>query len=233
MDWADSTMKTSMRDGQEMLKAIPLAFFLCAVAGSIDALGYLLFGGVFVGNMTGNTVLFAVSILRGDHAQIALRGGVVAAFFAGILLVRILLRPPARSLLVRLRFCVLGAEFAVLLLLSLLPAGRGDGRYLLLVLAGILGAQNGAFQQIGRIRLNTAFITGDLEKLGESMTERRHSWLRASVFFATWVAYAFGALAGAIGAQEWRMRGFWIAAVLVVAAAISIRFAPPPVGSVD
>jgi uncharacterized membrane protein YoaK (UPF0700 family) len=182
-----------------MLKAIPLAFFLCAVAGSIDALGYLLFGGVFVGNMTGNTVLFADSILRGDHAQIALRGGVVAAFFAGILLVRILLRPPAQPLLVRLRLCVLGAEFAVLLLLSLLPAGHGDGRYLLLVLAGILGAQNGAFQQIGQLRLNTAF----------------------------------GALAGAIGAQEWRMRGFSIAAVMVVAAAISIRFAPPPAGSVD
>ena len=52
-------------------------FLLCAVAGSVDAVAYLLCGQVFVANMTGRTVLLAISLLQGQYGGSGLRGGPV------------------------------------------------------------------------------------------------------------------------------------------------------------
>ena len=42
---------------------------------------------------------------------------------------------------------------------------------LLLVLAAALGMQNNAFHQIGPVKLSTAFISGNLENVGEAIAE--------------------------------------------------------------
>ena len=77
---------------RQIQAAIPLVATLCMVAGSIDVIAYILFGKIFIANMTGNTVLFAASVVVRDWSQAALRIGVVITFVAGIIIAETVLR---------------------------------------------------------------------------------------------------------------------------------------------
>src|SRR6185437_16487706 len=167
------------------MHAIPLICLLCAIAGSVDAAAYLLCGQVFVANMTGNTVLFAISLLQEELRVAALRGGLVVAFLAGVVVARLLARTAGQRVTRRQRIFVLGIQALLLLLLAWRSAATHT-HLLLLLLACMLGTQNGAFQYIGGIHLNTTFVTGDLEKLGEAVTETQNTLTRASAFLLSW-----------------------------------------------
>ena len=163
------TQAMSMQDARKPpILTIPLIFLLCAVAGSVDAIAYLLCGQIFVANMTGNTVLLGISLLQRNPKEAALRAGMVAAFLAGVIVARLLAGTADKRLTKTQRVFILCIESLLLLLLTSKNAGAHTD-LLLLLLACMLGIQNAAFQYIGGFHLNTTFITGDLEKLGELM----------------------------------------------------------------
>ena len=221
----NGTMYKKVGHSQSITRAIPLICLLCGVAGSVDATAYLLCGQVFVANMTGGTVLLAISLLQRKMSEAALRGGLVAAFLAGVMVAHLLARIDREPLTKRARIFVLGIESIVLLMLAWKSAGA-DAHLLLVLLAFVLGAQNSAFQSIGGLHLNTTFITGDLEKFGEAITESRDSLPRASAFLFSWVGYAGGALLGALGARELPGHGFLLPAILCVASLIVVALMP-------
>ncbi len=205
------------------VRAIPLIVLLCAMAGSIDAVAYLLCGRIFVANMTGGTVLLAISLLQRNLSDAAMRGGLVAAFLAGVVAARFLTQ---RGHVTKVhRLLVLGVALLLLLFLSWKHAGAHT-HALLLLLAGMLGVQNGAFQEIGGIRLNTTFITGDLEKLGEAITTTHPSPLKTSAFFLSWIAYFCGAFLGTVGTRGLPDHGFFIPAILAAAAIVGVCLTP-------
>lgn len=212
-------------------RAIPLICLLCAVAGSVDASAYLLSGRVFVANMTGNTVLLAISLLQRNPGEAALRGGLVAAFLLGVIIARLLARIAGEGPTKAQRISVLGVESIVLLMLAWKNAGA-HADLLLLLLACVLGVQNGAFRYIGGFHLNTTFITGDLELLGEAImdprnsdsrnSEPRNSRAKVSAFMLSWVGYAGGALLGALGAVKLPHHGFLPSMILALASLIAV-----------
>jgi uncharacterized membrane protein YoaK (UPF0700 family) len=221
-------------------RAIPLICLLCAVAGSVDASAYLLSGRVFVANMTGNTVLLAISLLQRTLGEAALRGGLVAAFLVGVVVARLLARIAGEAPTKAQRISVLGIESVVLLMLAWKNAGAHTD-FLLLLLACILGVQNGAFRDIGGFHLNTTFITGDLEMLGEAImawrspdsrnsdsrnSDSRNSRAKVSAFVLSWVGYAGGASLGALGAVEFPHHGFLPSMVLAVASTLAVALTP-------
>jgi uncharacterized membrane protein YoaK (UPF0700 family) len=217
---------------REIQAAIPLVATLCMTAGSIDSMAYILFGKIFIANMTGNTVLFAASVLLRDWKEAALRIGVVFTFLIGIFMAETLLRKLTAGRERRREMITLAIEFIVLSWLALTPHPDTLRIVLLLVLAFAMGMQNNAFQRIGPIKLNTAFITGDLENLGEAIAEsekpekRAEGRRRSAVFFTTWAAYAVGALLGAFGALHLKEKALWIPAGLVVVAAMMLLRMP-------
>ncbi len=73
---------------RQILAAIPLVATLCMTAGAVDVIAYILFGKIFIANMTGNTVLFAASVVLHNWGEAALRIGVVIAFVGGFCLRR-------------------------------------------------------------------------------------------------------------------------------------------------
>lgn len=213
--------------------AIPLVATLCMIAGAIDVIAYILFGKIFIANMTGNTVLFAASVVLRDWSEAALRFGVVVTFLAGIFTAEAVLRRLTAGRERRRELTTLAIEFAVLSWLALMPHPDMLRTVLLLLLAFAMGMQNNAFQRIGPIKLNTAFITGDLENLGEAIAEwgepekRAEGRRRSAVFFTTWIAYGAGALIGAFAALHLRERALWIpAGLVVVAAGMVVRSRP-------
>ncbi|HEX6771436.1 MAG TPA: YoaK family protein [Acidobacteriaceae bacterium] len=207
------------------IRAIPLICLLCATAGSIDAIAYLLWGQVFVANMTGNTVLLAISLLTHQFGKAALRGGLVAAFVAGVVISRLLARHAGERVTKSQRVAVLALQSLVLLLLSWKGAAA-DARLLLVLLAVILGVQNGAFRYIGGFHLNTTFITGDLELLGEAIVDPRNPMPKVSAFLLSWVGYAGGGLLGALGAQEWPRHTFLFSMTLAMLSALALLLTP-------
>ncbi|MFZ0517152.1 MAG: YoaK family protein [Acidobacteriaceae bacterium] len=217
---------------RQIQAAIPLVATLCMVAGSIDVIAYILFGKIFIANMTGNTVLFAASVVLHNWGEAALRIGVVITFVAGIIIAETVLRRLTTGRERQRELFTLAIELAVLSWLAVTPHPDTLRIVLLLVLAFSMGMQNNAFQKIGPIKLNTAFITGDLENLGEAIAEsekpakRAEGRRRTAVFFTTWIAYGVGALIGAYSALDLKERALWIPAGLVVLAAFLVLRSP-------
>ncbi|MGC1870272.1 MAG: YoaK family protein [Acidobacteriaceae bacterium] len=213
---------------RQIQAAIPLVATLCMVAGAVDVIAYILFGKIFIANMTGNTVLFAASVVLRNWSEAALRFGVVITFVAGIIIAETVLRRLTTGRERQREMITLAIEFVVLSWLAVTPHPDTLRFVLLLVLAFAMGMQNNAFQRIGPIKLNTAFITGDLENLGEAIAEAEETKKRAegrersAVFFTTWIAYGVGALMGAYGAIDLREKALWIPAGLVVLAAAMV-----------
>jgi uncharacterized membrane protein YoaK (UPF0700 family) len=208
----------------QILAAIPLVATLCMTAGAVDVIAYILFGKIFIANMTGNTVLFAASVVVRDWGQAALRIGVVIAFVGGILIAQAVLQKLTAGRERQRELITLAIEFGVLSWLALTPHPDTLRVVLLLILAFAMGLQNNAFQRIGPVKLSTAFISGDLENLGVAIAESEEAGKRAegrrrtAVFLTTWIAYAVGALLGVYGALHLREQAVWIPAGLVVVA---------------
>jgi uncharacterized membrane protein YoaK (UPF0700 family) len=202
------------------------------IAGAIDVIAYILFGKIFIANMTGNTVLFAASVVLHDWNEAALRIGVVVTFLAGIFIAAAVMRKLTAGRERQRKLITLAIELAVLSWLALVPHPDTLRFVLLFVLAFAMGMQNNAFQGIGPIKLNTAFITGDLENLGEAIADseepdkRAEGRRRSAVFLTTWIAYGIGALMGAYGALHLRENALWIPAGLVALAAAMVMRSP-------
>lgn len=161
---------------------------LCGIGGSADAIAYLRYD-TFVGAMTGNTVLLGIDIAqwRLDHAGFHL--GIIAVFFAAVIMTRSAVKrdiPTAVPLLVAA--LMLGA------------CGFIADRWSAAVVAAALGMQNAAVRMIAGVPLNTVFITGNLVQLGSSLPHASDPEHRTAmiVLTASWIAYAIGALIGAV-----------------------------------
>jgi len=102
------------------------------------------------------------------------------------------------------------------------------GSILIPILAFTMGAQNATLPQVEKIPVNTAFITGNLEKLGEAIAgllrkptdrnERLKMWVVGSI----WTAYALGAAGGALAALYIGRQSLLLPAGLLCLSAILI-----------
>jgi uncharacterized membrane protein YoaK (UPF0700 family) len=172
-------------------RAISQATALCLAAGYVDALGYIQYGGVFAANMTGNTVLLAISAAAGDWQKAVPHALALGAFLSGALISETLTRLLRRS--------------SIALLLSAVPLialylASPEGRVALALLAFGMGLQGAAMVRFDGASLQTVVITGTLLKLIEAVVNRfvppetgataGSLWL----FWLAWIAYGVGAL---------------------------------------
>ena len=180
-----------LRDPWSMLPACLLAL----VAGYADTVGYLRYDA-FAGLMTGNTILLGIDVANGRAPSAAFHGGIIAVFLAGVIASRVLLQ---------LRHAAwLALTVAAILLVVCSFIGRF---WAAMLLAFAMGMQNSAANRFNGVALNTVFITGNLQKLGEGLTH----WLwricgrpiekseGVAIFALIWIAYAIGAGLGALG----------------------------------
>lgn len=168
------------------------ASILALVAGYADTIGYVHFHA-FAGLMTGNTIFLGIELATRQLDRAAYHGAMIAAFLAGVICSRILLRLGARPW---------AALTAAAILLVVCDFVQKELAALLLAVA--MGVQNSAANRFNGVALNTVFITGNLQKLGEELIH----WLwpsrdtprprtdGVSIFALVWTAYAVGAVLG-------------------------------------
>lgn len=163
---------------------------LALVAGFADAYGYLGWR-VFAANMTGNTVIFAISVLRNTE-QMRLALTLILLFFSGAIL--------GRAIMERLRSHVtLYAEAGLLAVASFVPRDAT-----LPVISLAMGLQNSALSAFAGVAANTSFLSGDYTKLGQVIADiavRRGTGRDLRTIAILWpliVAYALGAVVSAL-----------------------------------
>lgn len=169
------------------------ACLLAIIAGYADAVGFLKYDA-FAGLMTGNTILLGVELSRNNPTQALFHCVIIAVFLAGVIFSRVLLRIGAKPWL------PLTSTSALLVL-----SGFTGNPYAPLTLALAMGMQNSAANRFNGVALNTVFITGNLQKLGEGLIA--WAWPPKDapsksdgvlIFALVWMAYAMGACFGAV-----------------------------------
>ena len=172
--------------------SVTAAVILACVAGYVDVLSYLT-DGTFVANMTGNTVLLAISLVRANWHSAEDYSASIAAFVIGAVLARLLLRKTACH-----RCALAAAAMAVLIATPLWEFPR------MLVLAAAMGLQDAAVNHFAGLSINTVFVSGTLVRLGDAVAnvgdKPASSWT-ALHLGSVWLGYVVGGAVGAIATR--------------------------------
>lgn len=185
---------------------------LAGVAGFVDAVGFILSGGLFVSFMSGNSTQAGVEVSTGTAETALVAMSLVGAFVLGVVIGRIAgLRTPRVT--TGGRVIGLGVALAAA---ALVVAALPEPGYSLACLAAVMGAMNTLFIADGRAQIAITYATGTLVSVGIGVADQvaginRGAWIRP---FLLWAAITLGAV---VGTLCWRALDVW---ALMVAAAV-------------
>ncbi|WP_210208902.1 YoaK family protein [Roseiarcus fermentans] len=172
---------------------LALAVGLLALAGFVDAVGFLLLGGLFVSFMSGNSTQFAIQTGQMSWSGAAPAGAIIAAFVAGVVVGRLI----ANAAGAWRRPALLALEAACLGLVPGLPAPPLASGFLM---ALAMGAQNGILHSAGRTTTGLTYVTGSLVKFGEALADALSGAGPASAplpYLSLWLGIVAGGVTGA------------------------------------
>jgi uncharacterized membrane protein YoaK (UPF0700 family) len=196
-----------------------LSVILVAVAGSVDAIGFLKLGHLFVSYMSGDSTQFAVYASRFSWREAAPPAAVVVLFLIGIIAGRLI----GRAAKEWRHSVVILVESVLLAIAAVIPPHDFWG-VVPVVLA--MGAQNAALHKAGKEKGSLTYITGTLvsfaEKFADALSgsepEERWAWIPDLLL---WMGLILGAVCGAMGYDRFRFKALLVpASVLVVVAAV-------------
>jgi uncharacterized membrane protein YoaK (UPF0700 family) len=188
---------------------ISLASALSALAGYVDAIGFLHLGGLFVSFMSGNSTRMAVSLAAGHFASAAEALGLIVLFVFGaacgslIVLGRGIHRQP----------WLLAVE-ALLLIAAGLAHTIGFDRLAISIIVLAMGLENAVFQIEGGGGLGLTYVTGALVKVGQLIAAAvtggaRFAWVPNLLL---WAALVVGSVGGALAYRWINLAAIWFAA---------------------
>lgn len=205
-------------------RAIALAACFSALAGYVDALGFITLGGFFVSFMTGNTTRLGIELAGRQAGGIALAGGIVALFVGGVVIGSLVGHAAGRRR---------AAAVMALVTLCLAAAALFETRGLVMagvcLLAVAMGAENAVFQRDGEVTIGLTYMTGTLVKMGQRIASALQggdpfAWVR---HFLLWCGLLAGAALGAFVHSQVGLSAIWFAAggaaLLTVAASLYLR----------
>lgn len=200
------------------------ARWLAGVAGSVDAIGVLTLGGLFVAHMSGNSAAFGAAFGQGDWLTAARHFFAIPVFVFGLFLGYLWI---LKSRTFRRCAILLATEAALLLIFCASVYFRLG--YLAAVPALLaMGLQNSALRELGRSSFPTTYVTGVLDALSKAtataVLERNSEPLNLARSAASvWISYAMGAVLGSTIYSFIGSTVILIPAVLL--ALLAIRFA--------
>ena len=192
---------------------VMLACALTALAGYVDAIGYLHLGGLFVSFMSGNSTRLGVSLAAGDWRNAAAAFGLIVLFVAGAAAGSLVVHSRSRH-----RQPWLLLIEAMLLTLSALCYTLGWPVIAVAAIVLAMGLENAVFQIEGG-GLGLTYITGALVKAGQLIAAAltggaRLAWLPNVLL---WAALVVGAVLGALGYRWINLAAIWFGAGFALA----------------
>lgn len=216
-----------MRMRQNVMWSLARVGLLCLVAGMVDAYGYMTLGHVFAANMTGNTVLLAITAVEGELAASVNYVLTICAFTSGAVLGAVLRRASGRPY-----EPLLLAAF----LLAAISLGALNRQAMLGLIAIVMGLQAASISKFGATSLQTIVITGPIVRLAEGLVDllwvgkganTREAAEASAHNGLAWITYGVGA---ALGAAAVGLAGtplvLAVPAGLLLAAAVELAAEP-------
>ncbi|GIL39957.1 YoaK family protein [Roseiterribacter gracilis] len=193
-----------------------LAACLSALAGYVDAIGFLSAGGFFVSFMSGNSTRLAVGVAE-SSSDATIAAALIGVFLLGVIAGSLVghVAGPRRQSAVLLLLAGLLAAAA-----SLGMAGMLHTATLMMALA--MGAENAIFERDGEVQIGLTYMTGTLVKLGQRITGAllggdRFAW---ASYLLLWLGLVAGAVVGACVYPLLGLNAVWFAAVIAALAAL-------------
>ena len=184
------------------------AMCLSALAGFVDATGFVLSSGFFVSFMSGNSTRLAVGLAEGSGA-ILVAGGLIASFVVGVVAGSLVASSRGER---RKPAVVAFATLALVVAAALESAGLTGASLAVLALA--MGVLNNVFLRNGEVSIGVTYMTGTLVRLGQRIAaslrgEAGTEWLP---YLMLWMSLVAGASVGALLAVRGPSWCLWVAA---------------------
>ncbi|HTU68938.1 MAG TPA: YoaK family protein [Candidatus Baltobacteraceae bacterium] len=194
--------------------AFELGTALIAVAGCVDAIGFLRLNHLFVSFMSGNSTQLAIALVRGQHGKPGEVASIVALFVIGGVIGFALLRLAGawgRSAVIALDAALLATAAAL---------DRGNFASIIPVVLA-MGVQNAAIRRVGETQTNLTYVTGTLvlmsQKIVDAFSGPRTAWLPYAIM---WFSMIVGAALGAMLYGTFGLRALFLPAAAAAVLAI-------------
>lgn len=200
-------------------KGVMLAASLSALAGYVDAVGFLTLGGFFVSFMSGNTTRLGVAIAGGGGAAALTALGLIVLFVVGVIVGATVARRAGEGR----RALVLAVEAALLLTAAaVFTAGHREAAMIAVTLA--MGVENAVFQRDGDVGVGLTYMTGALVKAGQRIATALHGGPRWDwwPYLALWAGLCAGGALGAAAFVRFGGLALWAAAGVVVCLMLAV-----------
>lgn len=201
-------------------KGVMLAATLSALAGYVDAVGFMTLGGFFVSFMSGNSTRLGVGLSLGEWEHAAIAFGLIALFVVGVVMGATV----ARRFGEERRSAVLAAE-AVLLLIGAGLCTLGWRELGMVAVVMAMGVENAVFQRQGDVGVGLTYMTGTLVRMGQRIATALHGGARWdwAPFLLLWTGLAVGGAIGAISFLRFDVLALWPAFILVAGLTLAVR----------
>lgn len=186
-----------------------LAIGLAALAGFVDAFGFLSADGFFVSFMSGNTTRLAVNLAR-DPWSALLPALLIAGFVGGVALGAIVAEragPRRKTATLQL--------VTVLLAASALARMTGWHGAMIAALVLAMGTLNNTFRRDGEVAVGLTYMTGALVRLGQAIAALAlgKDARGGGAYLWLWAGLAAGAVCGALAYFHIPAAAAWLATV--------------------
>ncbi len=196
-----------------------LAVGLSALAGYVDALGFIHLGGFFVSFMSGNSTRLGVGLVEGAHSA-TVASGLIGLFVIGVIIGSLVGRRASSYRRIAVLILVSAALFIAA---ALNETGAATAAVIAMVIA--MGAENAVFERDGEVHIGLTYMTGTLVKFGQRLADAasggaRFAW---APYLFLWLGLVTGAVAGAATFAHLGLSGLWVAtgfAMLLAVAAM-------------
>lgn len=203
-------------------RGVMLAATLSALAGYVDAVGFMTLGGFFVSFMSGNSTRLGVGLALGQWVQAATALGLILLFVVGVVTGATVARRVGEGR----RAAVLATEAGLLLVgAGLCTAGHAEIGMVAVVMA--MGVENAVFQRQGDVGVGLTYMTGTLVRMGQRIATALHGGARWDwvPFLLLWLGLATGGAIGALSFLRLDVLALWPAFGIVAALALAVGVA--------
>lgn len=201
-----------------------LAIGFAALAGMVDAVGFLSSGGFFLSFMSGNSTRLSVGIAAGAP-YVAMVALLLVSFVLGVMGGSLIGRNGLISA-ARRQSLILAIMSALLFLTPLLAAED-------LLLPGLclaafcMGAENTLFERDGSVSFGLTYMTGALVKIGQGLATllsggERLVWVP---YLILWLALVSGAAIGAALFGIFGIASLWLPSAMAACLAMALLIA--------
>jgi uncharacterized membrane protein YoaK (UPF0700 family) len=208
-----------MAEDTERTRSLWFALLLTLANGFLDAHTYIARGGVFANVQTANVIFGAIDTSKREWTLALAHLWPLLAFIAGVALAAHIKSGRAERFVGRPLVWTMAIQAAALAIIGFVPASVPHS-YVTVPISFLAAMQIGLFRNIGDLVYLPVATTGNLMRFVEAgydgFVEKNAASRRAfGVYGALILAFASGALIGAIASRAWGVHAIWLPAGFV------------------